>query len=179
MSSSSISAGEAYVSITCNNTLLLKGLQETSRKISETAKNVSATAPSLSPKVELHGWNNMKLGLQDIRKEMEKTASSGKRLADRFVITSADVYNALNGSLRKLTSLLGGVGRQFEFMSGRTGMSTSALSEYAHAASLCGADISNVESALMSMQTKIGDANAGMAEAQAGSASGSGSGSGE
>lgn len=166
MSSSSISAGEAYVSITCNNTLLLKGLQEASRKISETAKNVSATAPSLSPKVELHGWNNMKLDLQDIRKEMEKTASSGKRLADRLVITSGDVYNALNGSLRKLTSLLGGVGRQFEFMSGRTGMSTSALSEYAHAASSCGADISNVESALMSMQTKIGDANAGMAEAQ-------------
>ena len=89
----------------------------------------------------------MKLDLQDIRKEMEKTASSGKRFADRLVITSGGVYNALNGSLRKLASLLGGVRRQFEFMSRTNGMSASALSEYAHAASSCGADISNVERA--------------------------------
>mgnify|MGYP000864632389 CR=1 FL=1 len=101
MTISSISAGESYVPTTCNNTLLLKGLQEASRKISETAKSVSATDPSSPSKNELHDWNNMKDALQDISREMEKTTSSGNRLADCLATASDDVITAPSGDERR------------------------------------------------------------------------------
>lgn len=53
--SSKISAGEAYATVSINNSVLLQGLQTVSSKISETAKNIALSEPLLSPKMELQG----------------------------------------------------------------------------------------------------------------------------
>ncbi len=164
--STKISAGEAYVTVSVNDIELKKGLQDVSAKISEAATKVAAAEPSLSPKIELQGWEGIKNSLKDVRDELEKTAKSGKDLKDRIVITTGDIYNALTGITRKFTASLGGIGDQFDKMAQRTGLSTTALSEYGHAARLCGADVGTIEGAVRSMQARISDANAGMAKAQ-------------
>ncbi len=164
--SSKISAGEAFVTVSINNSALLQGLQTVSSKISEAAKNITSAEPSLSPKVELHGFDAFKAALDATRREISKTAEAGKKISDRLVITTGDIYGFFRSSCEKLGSLLGGVGDQFDKMSQRTGVSTSTLSEYAHAATMCGADISNVEGALKSMASAIFNAQSGSEKAK-------------
>ncbi|MBQ2555780.1 MAG: phage tail tape measure protein, partial [Thermoguttaceae bacterium] len=71
----------------------------------------------------------------------------------------------LKESLGGLMSSFAATGDQFDKMSQRTGISTGALSEYAHAAQMCGSDIQTVESALKNMASQLVQAQSGSARA--------------
>lgn len=152
---SKISAGEAYVTITCNDKDFIKRLQEVGQKIARTA----SSCPDITQTVQLKGERAYLDSLHNIQSEMKKTTEAGKSLSDRLVVTSGDVYNFASSSIKRLSNLLGGLGDKFDKMSGRTGVSTEALSEYAHAASMCGADISDVENALKQSQQRLGESS--------------------
>lgn len=150
-----IEAGRAYVTVTCNNNELKKGLQEICERIAETSRTVSTTEPKLSPRVEVSGSEKFAEQLRQIRSSIKEAAEYVKEpIRAQFVITAGDIYSGAKSALKQLASLLGSTGDEFDKMSGRTGLSTSSLSEYAHAAQMCGADISNVEGALKSMQAQ-------------------------
>ena len=163
---SRISAGEAYVSISCDNKNLLAGLREAGQKIQETSRTFSAASSSLNPSLNVGGADAFRSALREVRREAEQTANAAKKLSDRFVITAGDVWHAFSGMARGLSSLLGGVGDQFDKMTLRTGLSAEALSEYAHAAEMCGASISDVEGAMRSMAAQLVAAQNGSSRAQ-------------
>ena len=163
---SRISAGEAYVSISVDNKNLLAGLREAGQKIQETSRTFSAASSSLNPSLNVGGADAFRSALREVRREAEQTANAAKKLSDRFVITAGDVWHAFSGMARGLSSLLGGVGDQFDKMTLRTGLSTQALSEYAHAAEMCGASISDVEGAMRSMAAQLVAAQNGSSRAQ-------------
>ena len=163
---SRISAGEAYVSISVDNKNLLAGLREAGQKIQETSRTFSAARSSLNPSLNVGGADAFRSALREVRREAEQTATAAKKLSDRFVITAGDVWHAFSGMARGLSSLLGGVGDQFDKMTLRTGLSTQALSEYAHAAEMCGASISDVEGAMRSMAAQLVAAQNGSSRAQ-------------
>ena len=163
--STKISAGEAYVSVSCNNTLLLRGLQDASAKIKDAARAVAKAEPELSPKVRVEGLDAFKTGLESVRQEIEKTAKAGSSLSQKIVITAGDVHSLFSSVVSKISQTLGGIGDEFDEMSARTGVSTSALSEYAYAAKQSGADASAVESALSTMAVRLVDAQNGSSKA--------------
>lgn len=163
---SRISAGEAYVSVSVDNKNLISGLKEASQRIQATSQTFSQSSKALNPQIGLGGVDAFKASLQEIRREAELTERTAKKLSDRFVITAGDVFNAVRSATRGLTSLLGGVGDEFDKMSLRTGLSTEALSEFAHAASMSGASISDVEGAMRSLASQIVAAQNGSSRAE-------------
>lgn len=163
---SRISAGEAYVSVSVDNKNLISGLKEASQRIQATSQTFSQSSKALNPQIGLGGVDAFKASLQEIRREAELTERTAKKLSDRFVITAGDVFNAVRSATRGLTSLLGGVGDEFDKMSLRTGLSTEALSEFAHAAEMSGASISDVEGAMRSLASQIVAAQNGSSRAE-------------
>lgn len=163
---SRISAGEAYVSVSVDNKNLINGLKEASQRIQSTSQTFSQSSKALNPQIGIGGADAFKASLQEIRREAELTERTAKKLSDRFVITAGDVYNAVRSAARGLTSLLGGVGDEFDKMSARTGLSSEALSEFAHAAEMSGASISDVEGAMRSLASQIVAAQSGSSRAE-------------
>ena len=163
---SRISAGEAYVSVSVDNKNLINGLKEASQRIQSTSQTFSQSSKALNPTIGIGGADAFKASLQEIRREAELTERTAKKLSDRFVITAGDVYNAVRSAARGLTSLLGGVGDEFDKMSARTGLSSEALSEFAHAAEMSGASISDVEGAMRSLASQIVAAQSGSGRAE-------------
>ena len=164
--STTISAGEAYVAITCDNTALVRGLQEVASKIDETSRIIAAKETNLTPKVEIDPKPAVD-ALNDIRSAAESLEKKGRDLNIVFAIDLGTVFHTIKGAALEATQLLGGVGDQFDKMSQRVGVSTDALSEYGHAATMCGADISNIEGALRSMATLTLNASNGQTKATA------------
>ena len=163
---SRISAGEAFVSVSVDNKNLLSGLKEASARIQETTRTFNASKSALNPNLSISGADAFRASLREVRREAEQTANAARKLSDRFVITAGDIYHAFRGAAATLTNLLGGVGDEFDKMAARTGLSTEALSEYAHAAKMSGADINAVESALRSLATQLVAAQNGSARAR-------------
>lgn len=163
---SRISAGEAYVSVSVDNKNLINGLKEASQRIQSTSQTFSQSSKALNPQIGIGGADAFKASLQEIRREAELTERTAKKLSDRFVITAGDIYNAVRSAARGLTSLLGGVGDEFDKMSARTGLSSEALSEFAHAAEMSGASISDVEGAMRSLASQIVAAQSGSSRAE-------------
>lgn len=197
MGANKISAGEAYVAITCDNEDLVRGLRVVSNQVAETARTVSSardeltprlrvdgaasvktsletvrgevkksarafTSSALEPRLRLRGVANVKTSLREVRDEMTKTTASASALRAAFVVTAGDAFNALKATAAKLSSALGTTGDDFQKMSMRTGLSSAALSEFAHAAEMSGASVSNVEGALRSMSTLTLNASNGV-----------------
>ena len=161
-----ISAGEAFVSVSVKNDNLISGLKQASEQIRATARDFSAQNAALSPNLSISGSDAFRASLREVRREAEQTANAAKKLSDRFVITAGDIYHAFRGVASTLGSLLGGMGDQFDKMAARTGVSVDALSEYAHAAEMCGGSIGDVEGALRSMATQLVAAQNGSARAR-------------
>ena len=161
-----ISAGEAFVSVSVKNDNLISGLKQASEQIRATARDFSAQNAALSPNLSISGSDAFRASLREVRREAEQTANAAKKLSDRFVITAGDIYHAFRGVASTLGSLLGGMGDQFDKMAARTGVSVDALSEYAHAAKMCGGSIGDVEGALRSMATQLVAAQNGSARAR-------------
>ena len=163
---SRISAGEAFVSVSVDNKNLLSGLKEASARIQETTRTFNASKSALNPNLSISNADAFRASLREVRREAEQTANVARKLSDRFVITAGDIYHAFRGVASTLTNLLGGMGDEFDKMAARTGLSTEALSEYAHAAKMAGSDVGAVESAMRSLATQLVAAQNGSARAR-------------
>lgn len=163
---SRIRAGEAFVAVSVDNKNLISGLREASARIRETSQTFSSASSALNPELKISGADAFSASLREIRKEAVETANAAKKLSDRFVITAGDVWNAFRGLASNLGGLLGGIGDQFDKMALRTGLSTTALSEFAHAAAISGASVSDIEGAMRSLASQLVAAENGSSRAQ-------------
>ena len=120
--STTISAGEAYVAITCDNTALVRGLQEVASKIDETSPIIAAKETNLTPKVEIDPKPAVD-ALNDIRSAASALEKKGRDLNVVFAIDLGTVFHTIKGAALEATQLLGGVGDQFDKMSQRVGAS--------------------------------------------------------
>lgn len=161
---SKVAAGEAYIAVSCDNIALKKGLKEVGAMIDATAKDVSLREKDLTPKIEIDSKHAVD-ALKDVQKATRDAAEEAKGFNAVFAITAGDVWNALKGLAMGASTVLDGMGDQFDKMSQRVGVSAQTLSEYAHAASMSGSDISNIEGALKSMASLTLNASNGMAKA--------------
>ena len=165
-SATAISAGEAYVSVSCDNSALIKGLQEVAAKIDETSRIVAAKESNLTPDIKIDPAPTVN-ALREIRDATKEVKDEGKGLNVVFAATATDIINFFKGAMTTAANLLGNIGDQFDKMSQRVGVSTEALSEYGHAATMCGGDVSNIEGALKSMATLTLNAANGQTKATA------------
>lgn len=165
MSAGAITAGEAYVSVTCDNAELVAGLRESSATIQTTARNVAAMEDALTVNVGVEGVAALESALTRIEGAVKRT---GTEMVAAFAIAAeaaGTAFRKIKTAVLNGASAFGEFGDSFEKMTGRTGISAATLSEYAHAAAMCGADISNVEGALKGMSTYLDDAANGSADA--------------
>ena len=165
MSVGAITAGEAYVSVTCDNSGLVAGLREASATITSTARKIASMEDDLTVNVGVEGvdWLEKSLrrvesAVKDVAKEVEESSASATLFAAGF-------FGGLKSLVASTTKALGEFGSAFAKMELRTGVSATTLSEYAYAAELAGAEISNVEGAIKGMQSYLTDAASGGADA--------------
>lgn len=161
---SKVAAGEAYIAVSCDNDALKKGLKEVGSIIDATAKDVSVKEKDLTPKINVDSKSAVD-ALKDVQKATRDAAEEAKGFNAVFAVTAGDVWNAIKGVAMNVGNILAGTGDQFDKMSQRVGVSTAALSEYGHAATMCGADVSNIEGALRTMATLTLNASNGVAKA--------------
>ena len=165
MSVGAITAGEAYVSITCDNAELVAGLRESSATIQATARSVAAAEDKLTVNVGVEGVGALESALTKVESAIGRVQKEIKESSATLAAFSSGVLGGLKDAVASTCSAFGTFGDSFNKMALRTGLSTEALSEYAHAAAMCGADISNVEGALKGRAARLNDAERGSAEA--------------
>lgn len=85
MSAGAITAGEAYVSITCDNSELVAGLRESSASIQATARNVAAMEDALIVNVGVEGVGALESALARIEGAVKRT---GTEMAASFAIAA-------------------------------------------------------------------------------------------
>ena len=158
MSVGAITAGEAYVSITCDNSELVAGLRESSATIQATARSVAAAEDKLTVNVGVEGVGALESALSKVESAIGRVQKEIKESSATLAIFSSGVLGGLKDAVSAVCSAFGTFGDSFNKMALRTGLSTETLSEYAHAASMCGADISDVENALKGMSRYLDDA---------------------
>lgn len=165
MSAGAITAGEAYVSVTCDDAGLVAGLREASAQIQATARKIAAMQDDLTVSVGVEGVGALESALTRIEGAVKRT---GVEMEAAFAVAAQSVGSALQKvktAVWNATNEYGAFGDSFYKMAGRVGFSAEALSEYAYAATMCGADISNVEGAVKGMQATLADAASGGADA--------------
>lgn len=165
MSVGAITAGEAYVSITCDNSELVAGLRESSATIQATARSVAAAEDKLTVNVGVEGVGALESALSKVESAIGRVQKEIKESSATLAIFSSGVLGGLKDAVSAVCSAFGTFGDSFNKMELRTGISTETLSEYAHAAAMCGAEIANVEGALKGMSTYLDDAANGSADA--------------
>lgn len=158
MSVGAITAGEAYVSVTCDNSGLVAGLQEASASIMSTARKIASMEDDLTVNVGVEGVDALEKSLRRVESAVGDVVKEVKESAASATVFATGFFPAIKNAISSATQALGEFGDAFDKMSGRTGISTETLSEYAHAAAMCGADISNVEGALKGMSRYLDDA---------------------
>ena len=91
MSVGAITAGEAYVSITCDDSELVAGLREASATIQTTARKIAATEDDLTISVGVEGVDALEKSLRrvegavgDVAKEVKESAASATVFATGF-----------------------------------------------------------------------------------------------
>ena len=85
MSVGAITAGEAYVSVTCDNAELITGLRESSSEIQATARNVAAMEDALTVNVGVEGVAALESALTRIEEAVKRT---GTEMAAAFAIAA-------------------------------------------------------------------------------------------
>lgn len=158
MSVGAITAGEAYVSVTCDNSGLVAGLREASSAITSTARKIASMEDDLTVNVGVEGVDALEKSLRRVESAVGDVVKEVKESAASATVFATGFFPAIKNAISSATQALGEFGDAFDKMSGRTGISTETLSEYAHAAAMCGADISNVEGALKGMSRYLDDA---------------------
>lgn len=158
MSVGAITAGEAYVSVTCDNAELIAGLRESSSEIQATARKVAAAEDALTVNVGVEGVAALESALSKVENAIGRVQKEIKESSATLAAFSSGVLGGLKDAVASTCSAFGTFGDSFNKMAFRTGLSTETLSEYAHAAAMCGADIANVEGALKGMSRYLDDA---------------------
>ena len=159
MSSSSIEAGEAWISISVKNEKLKQGLYEASKKITGFSNEMREAEKKIAPTVSVKGIDRTLRLLDRFR---QKTAEIGQGIQNDFfedMLAIKGIFWAISTSIHAAADALGGFGDQFNKMSGRTGLGTGFLSEYAYVAEMSGSSAEAVENAIRKTQRLIGEAS--------------------
>ena len=140
---SAISAGEAYVEVTCDTESAMRSINAFSDTIRSTARLVRDSEDDLSPKANGDGLNDANDSLEKLKERVLKVAEHIRNVSNSVLTAAIDFSNYADS---------------FDKMSQRVGMSSETLSELSYAATLSGTSIERVEDSFKGLTQKIVDA---------------------
>ena len=140
---SAISAGEAYVEVTCDTESAMRSINAFSDTIRSTARLVRDSEDDLSPKANGDGLNDANDSLDKLKERVLKVAEHIRNISNSVVSAAIDFSNYADS---------------FDKMSQRVGMSSETLSELSYAATLSGTSIERVEDSFKDLTQKIVEA---------------------
>lgn len=140
---SAISAGEAYVEVTCDTESAMRSINAFSDTIRSTARLVRDSEDDLSPKANGDGLNDANDSLEKLKERVLKVAEHIRNVSNSVLNAAIDFSNYADS---------------FDKMSQRVGMSSETLSELSYAATLSGTSIERVEDSFKGLTQKIVDA---------------------
>ena len=140
---SAISAGEAYVEVTCDTESAMRSINAFSDTIRSTARLVRDSEDDLSPKANGDGLNDANDSLEKLKERVLKVAEHIRNVSNSVVSAAIDFSNYADS---------------FDKMSQRVGMSSETLSELSYAATLSGTSIERVEDSFKGLTQKIVEA---------------------
>ena len=140
---SAISAGEAYVEVTCDTESAMRSINAFSDTIRSTARLVRDSEDDLSPKANGDGLNDANDSLEKLKERVLKVAEQIRNVSNSVLTAAIDFSNYADS---------------FDKMSQRVGMSSETLSELSYAATLSGTSIERVEDSFKDLTQKIVEA---------------------
>ena len=140
---SAISAGEAYVEVTCDTESAMRSINAFSDTIRSTARLVRESEDDLSPKANGDGLNDANDSLEKLKERVLKVAEHIRNVSNSVVSAAIDFSNYADS---------------FDKMSQRVGMSSETLSELSYAATLSGTSIERVEDSFKDLTQTIVEA---------------------
>ena len=140
---SAISAGEAYVEVTCDTESAMRSINAFSDTIRSTARLVRSSEDDLSPKANGDGLNDANDSLKKLKDRVLEVADHIRNVAKSVVSSTIDFANYADS---------------FDKMSQRVGISSETLSELSYAATLSGTSIEQVEESFKGLSQKIVEA---------------------
>ena len=136
---SAITAGEAYVVVTCDTQDARNNIYKFAETIQSAAHDIERCEKSLKPKVDV-----------EVDESFQKKIEKAKEAVKYFASFAADAFASFRGFANYADS--------FDKMSQRVGVSTESLSELAYAANLSGTSIERVEESFKGLSQKIVEA---------------------
>ena len=136
---SAITAGEAYVVVTCDTQNARNNLYKFAETVHSAAQDISRCEKDLKPKVDV-----------EVDESFQKKIEKAKEAVKYFASFAADAFASFRGFANYADS--------FDKMSQRVGVSTESLSELAYAANLSGTSIERVEESFKGLSQKIVEA---------------------
>ncbi len=140
---SAISAGEAYVEVTCDTESAMRSINAFSDTIRSTARLIRDSEDDLSPKANGDGLEDANDSLEKLKERILKVAEHIRNVSNSVVSAAIDFSNYADS---------------FDKMSQRVGMSSETLSELSYAATLSGTSIERVEDSFKGLTQKIVEA---------------------
>ena len=140
---SAISAGEAYVEVTCDTESAMRSINAFSDTIRSTARLVRDSEDDLSPKANGDGLNDANDSLEKLKERVLKVAEHIRNVSNSVLNAAIDFSNYADS---------------FDKMSQRVGISSETLSELSYAATLSGTSIERVEDSFKGLTQKIVEA---------------------
>lgn len=140
---SAISAGEAYVEVTCDTESAMRSINAFSDTIRSTARLVRSSEDDLSPKANGDGLKDANDSLEKLKERVLKVAEHIRNVSNSVLSAAIDFSNYADS---------------FDKMSQRVGMSSETLSELSYAATLSGTSIERVEESFKGLSQKIVEA---------------------
>lgn len=136
---SAITAGEAYVVVTCDTQDARNNIYKFAETIQSAAHDIERCEKSLKPKVDV-----------EVDESFQKKIEKAKEAVKYFASFAEDAFASFRGFANYADS--------FDKMSQRVGVSTESLSELAYAANLSGTSIERVEESFKGLSQKIVEA---------------------
>ena len=136
---SAISAGEAYVEVTCDTQNARNNIYKFAETIQSAAHDIERCERSLKPKVDV-----------EVDESFQEKIDKAKEAVKYFASFAEDAFASFRGFANYADS--------FDKMSQRVGVSTESLSELAYAANLSGTSIERVEESFKGLSQKIVEA---------------------
>lgn len=138
-----ITAGEAYVEVTCDTDSAMRSINAFSDTIRSSARQVRESEDDLSPKADGAGLNGVFESLEKLKDKAIGAAERIRGFADSVVSAAIEFSNYADS---------------FDKMSQRVGVSSETLSELSYAATLSGTSIERVEDSFKGLSQKIVEA---------------------
>ena len=136
---SAITAGEAYVVVTCDTQDARNNIYKFAETIQSAAHDIERCEKSLKPKVDV-----------EVDESFQEKIEKAKEAVKYFASFAEDAFASFRGFANYADS--------FDKMSQRVGVSTESLSELAYAANLSGTSIERVEESFKGLSQKIVEA---------------------